>query len=220
MSPLASRNSPDRESPNHEARSLSESGPFVLVRVPQAACLTPGRLTPEPGAYFRCTGSIRSAVGVYLFIGVVLRRMCPRVPQTSPSTPDGVRPSQMANGDPESSVNDGSPVSLVGPTLNRYVGVQRRYRHCVIFVIRYRRIRRRTDPCPRNLTPTSGRGPSEPHRRPRPPRIRRPEEGARLPVSIRVLDANPLRPSPLRVLAEYALYDRPPARLQVPNRVP
>jgi hypothetical protein len=31
----------------------------------------------------------------------------------------------MANGDPESSINDGSPVSLVGPTLNRYL--QRRY---------------------------------------------------------------------------------------------
>jgi hypothetical protein len=29
-------------------------------------------------------------------------------------------PTQMANGDPESSVNDGSTVSLVGPTLNRH----------------------------------------------------------------------------------------------------
>ena len=56
----------------------------------------------------------------YLFHGVVLRRMYPRMLRTSPSTPDGVRPSQMVNGDPESSVSDGSPVSLVGPTLNRY----------------------------------------------------------------------------------------------------
>jgi hypothetical protein len=33
----------------------------------------------------------------------------------------------MANGDPESSVNDGSPVSLVGPTLNRYRIAMRSY---------------------------------------------------------------------------------------------
>ena len=32
-------------------------------------------------------------VGVYLFSGVILRRMCLRAFQTSPSTPDGVRPS-------------------------------------------------------------------------------------------------------------------------------
>ena len=35
--------------------------------------------------------------------------------------------SQIANGDPESSVNDGSPVSLVGPTLNRYRIAMRPY---------------------------------------------------------------------------------------------